>query len=191
MKLANSPGALRRVHRMRGMTMVELLMVIVVVAILMTIGVPSYRYVTNSNRVASEVNSLLGDLQYARGEAIRTGSNVIVCISTNQTSCTGATGSWHTGWIVFADLNGNGAVDANELLRAQKPFTSTDTLTAGAFSAVTFTREGFATGVPAGQFVTLHDATTTSAWTRCLSIGLVGQMSLLMYNQTFNGNTCT
>jgi len=190
MKAANPLGAPRL---MRGMTMVELLMVIVVVAILMTIAVPSYRYVTNSNRVAAEVNGLLGDLQYARGEAIRNGLNVVVCISTDGASCTNPTGSWHTGWIVFVDANGNGSVDAGEsVLRVQAPFVSTDTLSSGgAFSAVSFNREGFAAGVPASEFVTLHDATANSAWTRCLSVGVVGQMTLLLYNQSFNGNTCT
>jgi Tfp pilus assembly protein FimT len=32
------------------------------VGILITLGVPSFRRVTNSNRMPSEVNSLLGDM---------------------------------------------------------------------------------------------------------------------------------
>ena len=62
-----------------GLTLIELLIVITLMAILMGIGVPSYRYVTTSNRMSTEVNSLLGDLQYARSEAAREGQFVAVC----------------------------------------------------------------------------------------------------------------
>jgi type IV fimbrial biogenesis protein FimT len=49
-----------------GFTLIELIVVITIVSILMAVGVPSYRYVTNSNRMSAEVNGLLGDLQFAR-----------------------------------------------------------------------------------------------------------------------------
>ena len=41
-----------------GLSMVELMVTISIVSILMAIGVPSYRYVTTSNRVSAEVNGL-------------------------------------------------------------------------------------------------------------------------------------
>src|ERR1700722_11134278 len=76
-----------------GFTMIELLMTIAVASILLVLAVPSFRYVTNSNRIAAEINGLLGDLQFARGEAIKEGRTVTVCVSTNGTSCTG-TPNW-------------------------------------------------------------------------------------------------
>src|SRR5437868_13985388 len=51
-----------------GFTLTELMAVIAIAAILMAIGVPSYRYVGASYRMSSEVNGLLGDLQFARSE---------------------------------------------------------------------------------------------------------------------------
>lgn len=177
-----------------GITLVEMLVVITIVGILMSIGVPSYRYVTNANRIAAEANSLLGDLQFARGEAIKEGSTVTACISTDQATCsTAENGSWQQGWIVFSDQNSDQTVDAGDaILRVAKPFSSTDTFVAsGSVSAISFNREGFATGIPNGTVVSLHDATANTVWTRCLIITLVGLMSIEDYNQTFNGSTCT
>ena len=48
-----------------------MMVVILIASILLAVGVPSYRYVTNSNRLSAEVNALLGDLQFARSEAIK------------------------------------------------------------------------------------------------------------------------
>ena len=181
---------LSSLSRSRGVTLVELLAVITIVAILMSIGVPSFRYVTNANRIAAEANGLLGDLQFARVEAIKEGWTVTACISTNGTQCSGtATGTWQNGWIVFADLNNDQTVDAGDtVFRVQKTFNSTDTFTAaGGVNAVTFNREGFATGLPNGTLITLHDATSTPAWTRCVSITTVGLMAVKQYD----GSTCT
>jgi len=59
--------------RSSGFTMIEMLMTIAIATIVMMLAVPSFRYVTNSNRIAGEINGLLGDLQFARAEAIKEG----------------------------------------------------------------------------------------------------------------------
>ena len=111
--------------RQSGFTITELMVVVAIVAILMAIGVPSYRYITNSYRMSAEVNGLLGDLQYARSEAIKEGQTVTACVSTNGTACDGGANiNWASGWIVFSDPNGNAAVDAGDtVLRVQAAFT--------------------------------------------------------------------
>ncbi len=171
--------------RMTGVTLIEMMMVITVAAILMGIGVPSYRYVTTSNRVSTEVNDLLGDMQFARSEAIKEGQSVTVCPSSNGTSCLAGTTTWQQGWIVFSDVNGNAAVNApsDVVLRVQAAFTSAqDTFQSdNAVSAVTFNREGFAVGLPATAAgyitLTLHSTPNNSQWTRCLQIGMVGMLT--------------
>jgi type IV fimbrial biogenesis protein FimT len=91
---------------MSGFNLFELLIVMSIVAIMAMIGIPSFKYVTAANRVSSEVNSLLGDMQYARSEAVKEGLPVTVCASANPTatapSCSGSN-AWQTGWIVFSD----------------------------------------------------------------------------------------
>jgi type IV fimbrial biogenesis protein FimT len=169
---------------MSGFNLLELLMVMAIVAIMAMIGIPSFRYVTTSNRVSSEVNSLLGDMQYARNEAVKEGQPVTVCASSNATatppSCSGST-SWQSGWIVFSDPTNTQTVPNTNpvILRVQPAFTAQDTFVANSnVQAVTFNREGFPNSGPigavsaivAGVTIKLHDPTANPQWTRCLAI---------------------
>ncbi len=161
-----------------GFTITELMIVTTIVAILLSIGVPSYRYVTTSSRVSSEINGLLGDMQFARSEAVREGQTVTVCPSTDGATCSGGTsGTWQSGWIVFSDANGDQNVQAatDSVLRVQRKFSGGDTFTSVP-TAFTFNREGFAQGLAATVFVTLHDATSTAGYTRCLQVSMVGSL---------------
>jgi type IV fimbrial biogenesis protein FimT len=152
--------------------------------------VPSYKYVTNANRISGEVNGLLGDMQYARSEAIKEGQTVTVCSSTNSTSCSGST-TWQSGWIVFSDVNGTGAVDsaADTILRVQRAFPLGDTFDANNNTQfVTFNREGFALNLKNPPItVTLHAAVPATATTRCLQITIVGQLT----TETAGTGACT
>jgi type IV fimbrial biogenesis protein FimT len=174
--------------------MIETLVVMAIAAILLSVAVPSFQYVTNVNRIAGEVNGLLGDLQFARVEAIKEGQTVTACTSSNGTSCDGSS-AWNGGWIVFADANGNATVDAGEsVLRVQSPFTSTDTFTAtNGVSAVTYNRDGFATGasIAAGTLITLHAATPNIDSTKCLMVTMLGQIAVLSGNSSFWTFSCT
>jgi type IV fimbrial biogenesis protein FimT len=166
--------------RQLGFTLTELMVVTAIVAILLSIGVPSYRYITNSYRLSSEVNGLLGDLMYARSEAIKEGQYVTTCASVDGQTCSGAT-AWNTGWIVFSNPP-NGAQPTVGILRVQQKFTGTtpDTFNAdNGVSAVSYNREGFATtaaGFP-NTTVTLHDPTANAVWTRCLWINPQGTLT--------------
>jgi type IV fimbrial biogenesis protein FimT len=184
----------------RGFSLVELIVVMTIVGIIIAIVVPSYKYVTNSNRVSAEVNQLMGDLQYARSEAVKEGSPVTVCPSTNGStaspSCLGST-TWNTGWMVFSDLNGNGTFDTgDQVLRVQPALGTGDTFVSSdaAFEAVSFNREGFATipsadntGANGGLLFKLNVTPGNAQWERCLQISYAGIM------QTLRGGTspCT
>jgi len=172
--------------RSAGFTLVELVFTVTIAAILVSIAVPSFRYVTNANRVASEINALLGDMQFARAEAVKEGRYVTICSSADGATCSG-TVTWNTGWIVFTDPNRNQTVDPGEsVLRVQAALGAGDTLGDGATKSVTFNREGFAFGLAGAVTLALHDATATSAYTRCLAISIVGQLQTQKY-----GGACT
>ena len=160
-----------------GFTLVELLVVMAIAGVLISLAIPSYNYITSANRVSGEINGLLGDMQFARIEAIREGSWVTICSSSTGTSCAG-NNNWATGWIVFADANNNQTVNAGETIWRVKPaFIGTDTATAdNATKAVTFNREGFAQ-LAAVTTVTIHNPTSTKAFTRCLAISLAGMLN--------------
>jgi type IV fimbrial biogenesis protein FimT len=173
-------------RRQSGFNLVELLVVVTLAAILMGFGAPSFRYITNSNRVSSEVNLLLGDMMMARSEAIREGMTVTVCPSTTGTSCDTNPPGWQEGWIVFTDFNSNGAVDAgapnnDTVVRRQTQFSGTDTLTTTNANNpwVSFNRDGFAinmnTNANQHLLFSLQTTPANTQWKRCLEITLAGQ----------------
>ncbi len=157
-----------------------------IVAILAAIAVPSFRYVTTSNRMATELDALVGDMQYARSEAVRQGEAVTVCVAASVTSpyscAVAGTDTWQNGWLVFTDLKSDQTVDAGDaVLRVQKAFTQGDTLTSSDnISSVTFNRDGFAYTGQAQVTVTLKDSTNDTGFTRCLYLSQSGMMSTAM-----------
>jgi type IV fimbrial biogenesis protein FimT len=178
-----------------GMSMIELTVAVSIVSILMAIGVPSYRYVTTSNRISAEVNGLLLDMQFARSEALKQGRTITVCPATATLTCSGSS-NWQNGWIVFMDINNNGQVDgATEVvLRNQPSFAANnDTFVAdNNVKFITFNREGFASGLtPAAGYitVTLHDKLAMTQWTRCLQVNTIGKLRVERYGDSL-GN-CT
>lgn len=170
--------------RQAGVTLIELLTVSVIVAILLSIGMPSYHYVTTNNRMATESDSLLGDLQFARAEAIREGQQVSVCVSKTGTSCDVATlpPAWQEGWIVFSNPKNVTTVDANDpLVRVDKGFSGNgDTFQSNNnIYEINFSGNGFANLGVASMNITLHDSTASSQYTRCLQITQAGMMSVV------------
>jgi len=92
-------------------------MTLVIASIVLTLAVPSMRDLIQNNRITGQVNEMVTAFNLARMEAIRRGSPVSVCASTDQASCSGAN-NWATGWIVFTDTNAAGNPTVSQLLRA-------------------------------------------------------------------------
>ena len=171
-----------------GFSLLELMVVITIVAVLMALGVPSYRYVTNSNRVSAEVNALLGDLQFARSEAIKEGATVTVCPIANPPAnppvCSAGSTEWDLGWIVTSPT-----VTPN-VLRVQQAFANTNDsfLSNGNQTSITFDRNGFANATPAltnaGATIILKTTpATVTEWIRCVEIQRGGMVGTARYKQ--------
>ena len=129
-----------------GFTLIELMVTIAVLAILLSIAIPSYQDMVRSNRIVGQANHVITALNYARSEAVKRGIPATVCSSNGGTSCAGSK-TWSTGWLVFADANANGTVDTGEaLLRVWPAISGGNTLNAGAKNFITFTATGYATG---------------------------------------------
>lgn len=98
-----------------GFTLVELIVTLVLAALVLTLGVPSFQEMIRDNRLVATVNELIGALNLARSEAIKRGVRVTLCKSADGAACT-ASGGYEQGWIVFVDPNDNAAVDADETI---------------------------------------------------------------------------
>lgn len=93
--------------KIRGFTIPELVITLGMIAILMSVAVPSIGHMVKDNRLTAQVNNVVGDIHYARSEAASRGTRVILCRTGSPTasvpSCSGTTGNWSTGYIMFAD----------------------------------------------------------------------------------------
>ena len=119
--MAEASGT-RSPEHLRGFTLIELMVAITVMAILLTIAVPSFTATINRNRLATAANELVTTIQLARTEAVRRGGRVVVCASADASAAnpTCAAGSWQQ-WIAFLDSNADGQRQAAEpLLRTSK-----------------------------------------------------------------------
>ncbi len=92
-----------------GFTLVELMITVALVGVIAALAVPSFATMIANNRLATASNDVVGVLNYARSEAIKTGRSVIV----NPTD--GA--DWANGVSVWIDRNGNGSMQDSEELR--------------------------------------------------------------------------
>jgi type IV fimbrial biogenesis protein FimT len=167
-----------------GYTLVELMIVLTIVAILLGLGVPSYRYITDSNRLSAEVNGLLGDLQFARSEAIKEGATVTVCpANAGLTACQAGAVRWDQGWIVTS------AAVTPAVMRIQRPFPTTKDSFVSTHNetSVSFDRNGFAAAQPgftnARAIIKLTTTPNTTQSMRCVLIELGGMLSTARYQQ--------
>jgi type IV fimbrial biogenesis protein FimT len=97
-----------------GFTVIELMVTVVILAILLVVGVPSFRNAALSARLTALSNDLVAATQLARSEAIKRNQVVRLCVSADGSACT-TTGGWNQGWIVLSD---DGVLQQHEALPA-------------------------------------------------------------------------
>ncbi|MES9989962.1 MAG: GspH/FimT family pseudopilin [Candidatus Thiodiazotropha endolucinida] len=86
----------------QGFTLIEMMITVVIAAILLTVGIPSFFNMIERNSVSSTSNELVSALLYARSEAVRQEGNAIFTPAAN-------------GWTVGIDTDLDGAVDSTVL----------------------------------------------------------------------------
>jgi len=100
-------------QRPRGFSLIELLAVVAIVAVLLGVGVPNMQDYIASTRLATTSNDFFTALNVARSEAARRGAQVALAHNGAPNSR-----NWTSGWSMFVDSNGDGALSAGETVIA-------------------------------------------------------------------------
>jgi type IV fimbrial biogenesis protein FimT len=95
-------GAATLRHRARGLTLIELMITVAVMAVLIALAAPSFRTLLMNSRMSSQADGLYSALNYARSTALASSMQVDVCpIGATDTSTTCGE-DWGAGWMVVS-----------------------------------------------------------------------------------------
>jgi type IV fimbrial biogenesis protein FimT len=170
--------ALRR-RECRGVTLVESMVVVLLLALCATVAVPTFATWRVRDQVDARARALLGTFAYARSEAIRRHTRITVCridaerrCLPSGAACPSGRADWSCGWAVMAGSDG-----AWRPLRIQAALDGI---------AVSSTLTSFAFTPPAGQTIgTLRNfevaprvstpSMADASWRRCIRIAAGGR----------------
>lgn len=94
------------IQRAAGVTLVEALITLALVAILGALAVPAFSDMKLNAQRTAAVNDFLHAVFLARSEAIKRGAIVTLCRSQDGKRCADPDTPWAAGWIVVADSPG-------------------------------------------------------------------------------------
>jgi type IV fimbrial biogenesis protein FimT len=177
---------------MCGLTLIELMVSLAVMAIVVSLAAPSFASLLASSRMSSRTNEFIGGLNLARAEAVRRAQ--AVSLRANDAD------NFLLGWKVFPDVDADGAAadatsdtdgkpirESNASLGSvaikrvtrsggSAPFTYTNA-TDGARMHVVFTSRG-AIGPALAAFFKICDSANPTVKGRIVQVNVVGKISL-------------
>jgi type IV fimbrial biogenesis protein FimT len=123
-----------------GFTLIELIITIAIVAIMAAWAIPSFQTFIRDQRLITQSNDVISDVNLARSEAIRRGANITVCPTVDPSAAApvcAAANDWTTGRFIFL-------VTTGEVLKVREAVSGSsagNTLTADA-NSITFEPNG-------------------------------------------------
>ena len=110
--------------RARGLTLIELLATLAVVAVIMLAGTPALHNLLLDQRMTTQINDFVHSAFLAKQSAHTRQTETVICKSPTGRHCEPGA-AWGDGWLVFAnqDQDYPATVDANEPVLAVGPST--------------------------------------------------------------------
>lgn len=104
------PGPLSR----RGLTLIEMMVVLAVVGLLLLVGVPNLREMMLRHQLRVTANAMFAAINLTRAQAVARGQRVMM------TPADPLRADWASGWLVFVDRNASLGFDAGDELIYQR-----------------------------------------------------------------------
>lgn len=156
----------------KGVTLVELMITVSIIAIILTFVGPSIQSILIKNRVVAEINETSSLIQYARHHAIDEQAQVVVCPSADYSICST---DWNDPKIVFIDEDDNAIRGDSEELLVTIGATSSTSLMTNTTDIIKFTGTGEANETTE---ILLCHKDGEAEYARSLSVTLQGRVKM-------------
>jgi len=170
----------------RGFTLIELLITILILVIVMTIAIPSFRAIIQNNVTISASNDMIISLNYARSEAVKRSANVSICPAADQTfsSCGN---DWNQGWIIFLNpsvISSYASGNSAQLLLRTQSFSgnSPNITTSPSTSLANYNSAGFAGTNTSNLTFNISATGCAGPYARSLNISMTGRVTVTKSN---------
>jgi type IV fimbrial biogenesis protein FimT len=148
----------------RGFTVIELMVTLAILALMMGLGIPSFRAFISSQKIKSGTSELMTTLVLARSEAVKRNANVTI----TPTSAT----VWNAGWVTTAVIGGVATTlhtqDAITGITVTT-YTNSTCTSAGDVASIVYSSTGRTAASSCYKFS--GDSTST---TKCVKVDLTG-----------------
>ncbi|SPE19370.1 Tfp pilus assembly protein FimT-like protein (fragment) [Burkholderiales bacterium] len=137
----------RRWHAARGVTAVEVMIVVAILAVIMAMAGPTFSVFVGKNGNTAAESEFVNALNFTRSEALRRGTPVVITASAPV-----AGNGFGNGWTIWVDANANGIRDVGEpVVRSRIAFTNGVVLGDGTVTQIAFNQQGYLTSGAALQ----------------------------------------
>jgi type IV fimbrial biogenesis protein FimT len=160
------------VIKQKGVTLIEMLITLAIMAIAITAVAPSIQSILIKNRIVGEINELSAVIQFARSQAIDQQITTMVCPSSDYSVCSN---NWNDPKIVFIDSDGSGDRGASEELLATTGAISDNNELSGPVNPLFFSATGEAA---ANSSLILCHVNKQAEYARQLSLSLQGRVKM-------------
>jgi len=131
--------------RQRGLTVIELMLTLSVIAVVASLAVPSFSDLIQRQRIVAAANQLVAGINLTRQRAVMDNAITRICPSVSGLDCD-AGNRWDRGWIIFRDPNNQRRPESPELvLHVGAPLDELHSDSAGR-TGIRYLPSGFATG---------------------------------------------
>ncbi len=94
-----------------GFTLIELMIVVAIIGIGSSIGMPSLMSAINEQKLTAQANDMIASLNFARSTSVK--RRQVITIRN--------VGTWAAGWNIFVDEDGNGAINGADAILKTYP----------------------------------------------------------------------